>query len=916
MSLIKRSPLLVLKPGAIRPPISRAIAGAIQEAIQQGAIHMNGDPSFGEWLKVRRKTLDFTQAELAHQVGCAEVTLRKLEANVQRPSKQMAERLADVLQISPADQVDFVRFARGESRVAGGSARAACERWSNVQPSTNLPGPPTPLLGRGQELAALRRRLLDEGQRLVTLLGPPGVGKTRLALEAAGALAEHFADGVCWVPLAPLRDPALVPQVLCQALGLQESGLPAPERLKLYLHDKHLLLVLDNVEHLLPAAPLVAELLAACPWLHVLATSRAPLRVRAERQCPVPPLALPDPVQLSAPVDHQVLLAYAAIALFVDRAQAVQPAFELTAENAATVATLCAQLDGLPLAIELVAARVKVLPPAALLARLRGRLLLNSDGLRDVEARHQTLRKAIGWSYELLTPAEQVLLARLGVFRGGCTLAMAEAVCGVDSDPALHLDIMEGLASLVDKNLVVQKADEAGEARFVLLETILDFALERLAASGEEQAMRRRHAEVCLQLAEAAEPHLRSAEQLIWFGRLEAEQANLRAALGWCAGEGGDPLLGLQLANVLSWFWYVRAHLSEGSGWLEALLARTGEAAPASLRAWALFHNALLVMVRDGYTAARAVGEAALALAHMLGDHRLVGYLCRALSSPFCIQGEFAHAERLRAEALAAARAVGDRWLEMWALVTRLYYFNYSDPVGAITWAFEALPQVRALGDRNLLGHWLTQLANSIMFSAEPMQAAPLLAEALGLAEQIGDKRYITEAWEGLGLLAYTQNNHEEAVASYHKMIALGRQTGIPGYVARAFIHLGCLAQKQGDTLAALQHYQQALRSVKHVEYHILVANGLVDIASLAEAPDSPIDSLQATRLIGAADALYSLDDLTFEVDNAAACQQAIAAVRARLADPIHAAAWAEGQAMSLDAAMAYALALGDPVIA
>jgi tetratricopeptide (TPR) repeat protein len=309
------------------------------------------------------------------------------------------------------------------------------------------------------------------------------------------------------------------------------------------------------------------------------------------------------------------------------------------------------------------------------------------------------------------------------------------------------------------------------------------------------------------------------------------------------------------------------------------------------------------------------MGEAALALAQALGDRRLVGYLCRALSSPFCIQGEFDHSERLRAEALANARAVDDRWLEMWTRVTKLYYLKYSDPVGEIAWAFEALPQVRALGDRHLLGHWLTMMARWIMVGPEPLQAAPLLVEALDLAEQMDDKRFMTEAWAGLGLLAYTQNNHEQAVASYHRMIELGRQTGIPGYVAMGFNHLGCLAQKQGETLAALMHYRQALLSVKHVEYHILVASSLLDIATLADALDSPIDALHATRLVSAADALYDLDDLTFDVDEMAA-PHAITAARARLADPVHAAAWAEGQAMTLDEAIRYALALGSPEVA
>jgi predicted ATPase/transcriptional regulator with XRE-family HTH domain len=876
---------------------------------------MNNDASFGCWLKERRVALDFTQAELAQQIGCAEVTLRKLEANVRRPSKQMAVRLAEVLNVGSSDQLDFVRFARGEETVTG-AARAAPvaagrARWSTPHPSTNLPTQPTPLLGRGHELAALRRRILHDGQRLVTFLGPPGVGKTRLAMEAASGLAEHFADGVFWVPLAPLRDPAIVPPVVCQALGLQESGLPATERLKHYLNDKHMLLVLDNFEHLLPAAPVVAELLGACPWLHFLVTSRAPLRVRAERQFPVPPLALPDLAQLPASPDRVAMLDYAAIALFVDRAQAVQPAFDLTAENAGTVATLCTQVDGLPLAIELVAARVKALPPPALVARLRGRLLLSSDGLRDVESRHQTLRQAIGWSYELLAPAEQTLLARLGVFLGGCTLEMADAVCGAASDPARSLDMVDGLVSLVDKNLVVQRTGEEGEPRFVLLETIRDFALERLAASGEEQAVRRRHAEVCLQLAEEAEPHLRSVEQLVWFSRLEAEHANLRAALGWCAEEEGESLLGLRLANALGWFWYVRAHYSEGSRWLDVLLVLAGETVPAPLRAWTLYHISLQAVGLDDFRLGRVMGEAALALARTLDDQRLIGHSCQVLSVHICCQGEYDHAELLRGEALAIARAAGDQWLEMRILLTRLYYPDYADSVGAISWAIEAVPLVRRTGDRTLTSSWLKELACAMLLGQEPWQAAPLLEESLHLSQQLGNKRMMAECLYKLGVLAFAQGNHEQAAAYYQEMMALGRQDGSPGYVAFGLLHLGILAQVQGRPSDALARYQEGLMAVKELRHNMFVGTCLTVMATLADAPAPPLNAVQATQLLGATAALQGLDRVYLDVDCAAQCRRLIDATYARLADPTHAAAWAEGQAMSLDEAIQYALACG-----
>ncbi|MDQ3250506.1 MAG: NACHT domain-containing protein, partial [Chloroflexota bacterium] len=471
-----------------------------------------------------------------------------------------------------------------------------------------------PLIGRRPAVAAVRRLLLANS-RLVTLTGPPGVGKTRLALQVAAELDSAFEDGVFLVTLATVHDPHLVATAVCQALGLQESGMSALDRLKLNLRDKHLLLLLDNFEQIVPAAELLGELLTVCPWLHLLVTSRTPLHLRAERQFPVAPLAVPDLSSLNG----AEMTDYAAVALFVERAQTVQPDFALTPENAATVAALCVRLDGLPLAIELVAARIKVLPPATLLARLDGHWLLTSDGPRDLPVRHQTLRHAIGWSYDLLMAGEQHLLAQLGIFMGGFTLEAAEAVCAGNN-------IFASIASLVDKSLLRATLDD-GEPRFVLLETIHDYALEQLTVGGELPVMQQRHAAFFLWLAETAEPHLKGDEQLVWVKRLDVERANLRAALTWCTSDDGDPVLGLRLANALGRYWYWRALYGEGSRWLDTLLACAGERAPAALRAWALYYNCLLATGLDDFTRGIRLGEAALVLARAQPDPRLVAHI-------------------------------------------------------------------------------------------------------------------------------------------------------------------------------------------------------------------------------------------------------------------------------------------------
>ncbi len=369
---------------------------------------MKVPPSFGAWLKQRRKSLDLTQAGLADRVGCAVSTLQKIESGERRPSCQIAELLAKALDIAPDKQRAFVDFARAD--------RPQSVRAPFLSPD-NLPAPVTPLIGREHEVDAVRTRLLRDDTRLVTLVGPPGIGKTRLSLAVAADVCDCFEDGVFFVALAPVSDPDLVTPAVAQVLGLKETTDQAPlDRLTHFLRDKVMLLVLDNFEQIIDAAPVVARLLSACPLLKLLVTSRMALRIRAERQYLVPPLTVPDLNRLP-PIEQ--LRHIPAIALFVDRAEAVNPDFALTGVNARSVALICQRLDGLPLAIELIAARTALMSPSSLLDRLHGDLLLRSDGLRDSDTRQKTLFNALEWSYHLLTCSEQAWFARLGIFVGG-----------------------------------------------------------------------------------------------------------------------------------------------------------------------------------------------------------------------------------------------------------------------------------------------------------------------------------------------------------------------------------------------------------------------------------------------------------------------------------------------------------------
>ncbi len=625
--------------------------------------------------------------------------------------------------------------------------------WAPPPLALPLPLAPTPLVGREHEARTAREYLLHDKGRLLTLTGPGGVGKTRLALAVAADLVEAFPNGVFFVDLASLRESTLVPSAIARALDVREAGdVPALDRLAAYLRDRRALLVLDNFEQVLPAAAALASVLAACPHVTLLVTSREPLRLRWEQTMPVGPLALPDPAHLPTP---DVLAAIPAVALFMQRARAVRPAVALTPDNAAAVATICVHLDGLPLALELAAARLATLTPPTLLARLEPRLPLLRWAATDLPARQQTLRATIDWSYNLLTPAEQTFFQRLSVFVGGMSLEAAGDVAMVDADadaPARDAsDALDLLSALVDKGLVQPMGDADGEPRFRLLETIREYAAGRLVESGEADGIRRRHADLYLALAEGARPRWGGPQQRVWLSRLEREGDNLRAALRWSIDHGAIETEARLCAAL--WQWWIRGHLGEGWRWIEGALRRAADVPPA-LRARLLNGAASVALPRGDYAQATLLYGKALALRRSLGDATGVAYALNNLGMAATESGDIDGAAPLLEESVARFRALGRPhglafalgnlgrvlvYREQDARAAALLAERRGDHARAIALRLEGVALLLDLGtERRLMAAHIEGLAAVAAARRHIRRAARLWGMAAGLRDRIG----------------------------------------------------------------------------------------------------------------------------------------------------------------------------------
>ena len=851
-----------------------------------------GGQGFGVWLKRRRRALDLTQQQLAGQIACSVSALKKIEAGTLTPSRQLSELIATALGVPAEARAAFVQFARGgapltEAMLVSFDSPARVEAASE-RPRLTLPAPLTSLVGRAQEIAAGVALLRNPNVRLLTLTGAPGAGKTRLAIAIASALQDDFADGAGFVALGTVTDAAEAPAAIAQALGVTDARAPSLlDALTNYARSKRLLLALDNFEQILPAAPIVQALLEAAPRLKIIVTSRALLRLYGEHELVVPPLALPDLRHLP-PVEE--LRLNPSVALFIDRARAVRSDFELNAGNTYSVAAICAWLDGLPLAIEMAAARLKWQSPEIVLTQLSHRLDLSGP---HETGRQHTLRSAIAWSYDLLTLQEQRLMATAAMFADRFSAEAAGAALGL---PESASPVMDTLTSLADKSLLTHSVNQAGEPRFRMLNVIRDYARERLAQSGESEDARRRWATHYLALARQAQPHLSGPQQRVWLDRLDEELSNLRAVIDWCAAH--DCAAGVEIVTALQWYLYARGHVSEARLWLTRLLrgAEEGNLTPAAL-ARARCAAGFFAWQQGDHAESVALSRLALDAFQRLGDRLGAARALRNLGSVALLQSDYARAGTCLSESLALFRSAGSAYEMALALndlgLTAKDLGQYER---ARAYHQESLRLHQRAGNRRGVAQSLLYLSIVAYWQADFVRAGQLSERAATLNQELGNRAGLAYSLDTLGAALHKLGDAQRALATLQQSLALFEELGDRVGMALAQSTLGMTHLDDQRPARAAEHFSQALQLSQAIGDKRRAAFALEGLAG-ALACSQPV---MAARLFGTAHAVREAIGAPTPAAESASRAATLKAMQAALGQAGYEAECAHGQSWTL----------------
>ena len=864
--------------------------------------------TFGEWLKRRRKAAALTQEQLARRISCSTSALKKLEANVRRPSSQIVDQLSKIFNIRQEEQTAFLRFARGGEQYAPTEVMEdAPWRVLSKAPRSNLPAPATSLVGREKEIVEFRGYLLRADIRLVTLIGPPGIGKTRLSLEVAHVSLFDFPTGVFFVPLAPINDSNLIALTITQTLGFAETELRSPlERLKAGIGEEQLLLVLDNLEHLIEdAAPLVSDLLSACPRLKILTTSREALRVPGEWLYSIPTLTSPTETQLHS-VNPEGPSQYAALSLFAERARAARSDFALDTHSLSTVAAICTRLDGLPLAIELIAARIRLMSPQALLAKLNDQFVLSAAGMRAVSERQKTLHNAISWSYNLLSAEERDLFVHLSVFSGGFTLDAAEAVF---SHIVTNKSVSDLIALLWDKSLLQRTLDVRGEPRFTMLVTIQQFAIDLLREWGEEAEARNRHLAYFLDLAERADKEIHGPNQVKWMERLETDHHNCRAALEWCV-VSQQTEAALRLFGALGWAWFVQSHYHAIYSWFNKIRSLPEIMNHPELYARILnqigIQGWLLGDYQDAGSALEESQEICLKLGS-IGEKGLaeaLNYLGMVLlwdghdldSAQSLFQRSFVLYQKH-----ADQRGMAFTILNMGKVEADRHVNRSAFPL------FEqSMDLFRQLGDLWAIGRCSLHLGQLYLSDGNYDRAFFFANQYLMICEELHFSQGITTAMNLLGHICRLQGNFDQAELILENSRAIAHKFDLKESQAFAVVGLGLLALSRGDYPLAAKYAKDAynIRRILHEKWSTLDLVG-----SLAASAAGMNQFERAAKLQGAVQALASAaKHSSYGFDPVEANLLQIA--HEQLGEENFETLAAEGRAMTIEQAIDYALSI------